>query len=83
VHPGAVFEYRMPEAPAAIVCGRCSGPTGWPRPAGVVGGDGVPLLHSASRGHSGLERIERRAANTVSPESLADEAELTVRGEPR
>jgi hypothetical protein len=43
--------------------------------------DGTALHHGcAERFH--VERIRRRAENASSPEALADEAELTVRGEP-
>ena len=52
----------------------------WPAPVGVVFADGT-AAHHACYERAEVERIERRAANAVSPEALADEAEVKLRGE--
>jgi hypothetical protein len=56
-------------------CRRCGEPLAWPAPVGVVYSDG-----SAEHHHCRLFAAAERAV--LSPDALADEAELTVRGEP-
>jgi hypothetical protein len=54
---------------------------GWPGPAGIILADGTALHHGcAERFH--VERIRRLAENAFSPDAMADEAELTLQGEP-
>jgi hypothetical protein len=40
------------------------------------------VAHHACHERAEVERITVRAANALSPEALADEAEPTIRGEP-
>jgi hypothetical protein len=53
---------------------------GWPRPAGVVFGDGT-AAHNACDEAAEVARIKRLAANALSPEAMNDPAEMMVRGQ--
>jgi hypothetical protein len=53
---------------------------GWPAAVGVVFADGSAAHHACDE-HAELARIRHRAAGAFTPEALADEAELTARGE--
>jgi hypothetical protein len=61
-------------------CRLCDAPLPWPEPAGIVLADGTAECmrcaeHEAWRILSAAERA------AISPDALADEAELTIRGE--
>jgi hypothetical protein len=76
-----VFDYRMPEPAGGDVCTYCREPMGWPGPSGVVFADGT-AAHHACYERTEVERVRRQAGNALSPDALADEAVLCVRGEP-
>jgi hypothetical protein len=72
----AIEPARKPEAPdPGGFCRRCGKVMDWPGPAGVVHANGT-AEHHACRLWAAAERA------VLSPDALADEAELTVRGEP-
>ena len=52
----------------------------WPAPVGVMVADGTGA-HHACHERAEVERLRARAANALSSEVLADEAEVTIRGE--
>ncbi len=52
----------------------------WPAPVGVMFADGSEA-HHACRERAEVERVRARAGNALSVLALADEAEVTVRGE--
>jgi hypothetical protein len=52
----------------------------WPAPVGVMFADGTGA-HHACHERAEVERIRARAANAMMPAALADEAEVTARGE--
>jgi hypothetical protein len=54
---------------------------GWPRPVGIVFGNGTALHHRCYE-RAEVERIRRHASNANTPEAMADEAELMIHGEP-
>jgi hypothetical protein len=64
----------------ARACRHCGDALNWPDPVGIIFGDGTGA-HHACHERAEVERVCRRAANAVSPAALADEAEVTVRGE--
>ena len=65
---------------AGHVCRHCGEVMDWPAPVGRMFGDGT-AAHHACHERAEVERIRARAANALSAEALADEAEVTVRGE--
>jgi hypothetical protein len=52
---------------------------GWPRPAGVVFGDGTAAHHACDEAAEAA-RIKRLTANALSPEAMNDAAEMMVHG---
>jgi hypothetical protein len=71
---------EVPGLPTGERCRWCGGRVGWPRPVGLVFADGT-AAHHACNDRPKAERVCRRPGADGSPESLADEAEVTVRGE--
>jgi hypothetical protein len=71
---------ELAELLAGRVCRHCGEVMDWPVPVGRMFADGTGA-HHACRERAEVERIRARAANALSAETLADEAELTIRGE--
>jgi hypothetical protein len=62
-------------------CRHCGGPLDWPRPGGVAFADGRSA-HLRCHVEGEFARLVAAAERAVlSPDALADEAELTIRGE--
>jgi hypothetical protein len=85
--PPALLD-RLRERKAELVallrgdaCRHCGAPMAWPAPVGLVFGDGT-AAHHACHEKAEVARIMRVARNAVSPETLADPAEVTMRREP-
>ena len=64
----------------ANACRHCGEAMGWPGPVGITFADGT-AAHLGCHDRAEVERYRRRAANATTPAVLADEAEVTVRGE--
>ncbi len=62
------------------LCRHCGEVMNWPSPVGVMFADGTGA-HHACHERAEVERIRARAANAMMPAALADEAEVTARGE--
>jgi hypothetical protein len=77
---GHADEHAVNGAGVSSACRHCGQPMGWPRPVGIVLADGTAAHHACAE-WAEVERIRRRGENALSPDALADEAEVTVRGE--
>ena len=71
---------ELAELLAGHLCKHCGEVMDWPAPVGRMFGDGT-AAHHACHERAEVELIRARAANAVTPEALADEAETTIRGE--
>jgi hypothetical protein len=78
--PGAVFDHRMPDPVPGDRCRRC-GETVDGRSFQVLAFADGSAAHEACEDRWRAEGVVRRAGNASTPEALADEAELTIRGE--
>jgi hypothetical protein len=65
---------------AGHLCRHCGEVMDWPAPVGRMFADGT-AAHHACHERTEVEHIRARAANALSAEALADEAEVTIRGE--
>ena len=75
-HKGEIIEILRGDR-----CRQCGAPLPWPDPAGIVLADGTAECMAGAARELGrlLAAAERAVAD---PDALADEAELTIRGEP-
>jgi hypothetical protein len=71
---------ELAELLAGHLCKHCGEAMNWPAPVGRIFGDGTGA-HHACHERAEVTRIRARADNALSPAALADEAEVTVRGE--
>ena len=70
----------LAELLTANACRHCGDRLNWPGPVGVTFADGTGA-HHACHERAEVDRVRARAANALSAEALADEVEVTVRGE--
>ncbi len=71
---------ELAELLAGYLCRHCGEVMNWPAPVGVMFADGSGA-HHACHERAEVERVRARAGNALSVLALADEAEVTVRGE--
>ena len=64
----------------ANACRHCGEVMNWPGPVGRTFADGTAAHHGCHE-RAEVARIRRRAANAITSDALADEAELVVCGE--